>query len=94
MGGTSTAANPRKISKTPEPFAARLAELDKCDFAGEVAISETELTELGQVVARELGRAVQTNTTMGRLILLAVNCAYYRTDAEGFPESVLRHARL
>ena len=65
MGGTSTAANPRKMSKAPEPFAARLAELDKCDFAGEVAISETELTELGQVVARELGwrlrgRAVQS----------------------------------
>jgi hypothetical protein len=84
MGATSTVANPPKITNTAEPFADRLAELEKCDFAGEVSISETELTEIAQVVARELGRAVQTNAMMDRLILLAVNCAYYRTGAQGF----------
>jgi hypothetical protein len=83
MGASSTGAN-LLDTQTADPFADRLTELEKCDFAGEVAISETELTEMGQVVARELGRAVQTKAMMGRLILLAVNCAYYRTGAKGF----------
>jgi len=72
------------MNTTPEPFGDRLDELGKCYFAGEVAISEMELEELGSVVARDLSRARQTEAVDGRLILLAVNCAYYRMDAEGF----------
>ncbi len=72
-----------QTSKT-QPFWAQLQELQKCEFAGEVVIRESELPELGEIVGRELLRAVQTTASLGRLVLLAVNCAYYRADDEGF----------
>ena len=67
---------------------ARLQELDACrragGYAGEVALSEEELVNLGPIVARELGRVAIKRAISGRFILLAINCCYYRTDLEGF----------
>jgi hypothetical protein len=80
----STSAKEQKTGVKAEPFSERLNELKNCEFAGEVVIGESELDELAQIVGRELGRAVQTTASLGRLVLLAVNCAYYRTGSEGF----------
>jgi hypothetical protein len=74
---SSLTANARLLEK-------RVRELRKCEFAGEIALTEEELCELAHVVQRELKSRVPAPGAHERLVLAAVNCAYFYLDAEGF----------
>jgi hypothetical protein len=76
-GQVSFPANARLFEK-------RVRELGKCEFAGEVALTAEELCELAHVVQRELNSRVPAPGAYERLVLAAVNCAYFYMDAEGF----------
>src|SRR5208337_4677046 len=62
----------------------RVRELRKCEFIGEIALTEEELCELARVVQGELNSRVPALGAHERLVLAAVNCAYFYMDAEGF----------
>lgn len=61
----------------PESFDDCVAQLEQCAFAGEIALNETQVRQLSGLVRREVRHPRPTKAMMGRLILLAVNCAYY-----------------
>jgi hypothetical protein len=65
-------------------FEGRVRELSECEFTGEIALTAEELHELAVVVRRELNSRVPARGARERLILAAVNCAYFYMDAEGF----------
>ena len=65
----STSKKERKAGIKAEAFSKRL--------------SESEFDELAEIVGRELRTEVQTAASMGRLVLLTVNCTYSRTMPKG-----------
>lgn len=65
-------------------FDEKVRELRKCEFVGEIALTEDELRSLAQVVRRDLLSYVPDPGADERLILAAVNCAYFYMDEDGF----------
>ena len=74
----------RSVVHMAKKFDDKVAEVWKCEFVGEIALTEAELRDLAQVVQRELNSYVPARGADERLILAAVNCAYFYMDAEGF----------
>lgn len=74
----------RPVVPSGKMFDDKIVELRKCEFVGEIALTEVELRDLAQVVQRELNSYVPARGADERLILAAVNCAYFFMDAEGF----------
>ena len=66
------------------PFTDKVQELRECEFAGEIALTAEELRELAVIVRLELNSRVPAHGARERLILAAVNCAYFYMDAQGF----------
>jgi len=65
-------------------FDDKTAEVRKCEFVGEIALTVADLQELARIVRQELNSHVPARGADERLILAAVNCAYFYMDAEGF----------
>ena len=63
-----------------EPFQDQLKQLDQASFAGKVALNELQLQKLSEIVRKEIYHPRLTRSMMGRLILVAVNCAYYHVE--------------
>ena len=65
----------------------RVNQVRTCDFAGEIALTEAEVLELAELVKQDLQHtAVPRRHAPERLIVAAVNCAYYSMDGGGFWE--------
>lgn len=73
-------------SRTPtcRLFENRVRELHQCEFAGEIILSEEELCELAHIVRMELNSAIPASGAHERLIIAAVNCAYFYMNEDGF----------
>jgi hypothetical protein len=58
--------------------------LKSCEYAGEVVVPEAELPVIAKDVRRELFSPRMTAAYRKCLLILAVNCMYYKHDEEGF----------
>ena len=70
---------------------ARVNQVRTCDFAGEIALTEAELRDLAELVKQDLQHTkVPRRHAPERLIVAAVNCAFYSMDGGGFWEPFCR----
>ncbi|MCC6490205.1 MAG: hypothetical protein IT364_22160, partial [Candidatus Hydrogenedentes bacterium] len=58
--------------------------LRQCQYAGELVIAEEELADVARKVRRDLFSARQSCRTRTCMLVLAINCMYYRHDEQGF----------
>jgi len=58
--------------------------LSRCEYAGELVIPEDDLATLAARIHQNLFRIHRTDTTKAALLVLAVNCMYYKHDEHGF----------
>jgi hypothetical protein len=59
-------------------------KLGSCEYAGEVVVPEAELPVIAKQVRRELFSAHMSPAYRKCLLVLAVNCMYYKHNEEGF----------
>jgi len=58
--------------------------LKSCEYAGEVVVPEAELPVIAKQVLRELFSPRRSAAYRKCLLILAINCMYYKHDEEGF----------
>lgn len=64
-----------------------LHQLRQRQYAGELAIAEEELPDLARKIRRDLFSVRRSSHTATCMLVLAINCMYYRHDEQGLPPS-------
>lgn len=59
-------------------------KLQSCEYAGEVAVSESELSDIANEIRPKIFSFSMPSTYRKCLLVLAVNCMYYKYNEEGF----------